>query len=71
MEVAVEKEMDVLSAKDDRKFELECRAGKGGSYGLARILFALKSANEFEWMGPRRFGIQLASTRRKMRVGTL
>src|ERR1700757_951835 len=41
------------------------------SYGLARILFASKSANESEWMGLRRFGIQLASTRRKTRCGNL
>jgi hypothetical protein len=66
----VRKEMDVLGAKDDRKFELECRAGKAG-HGLARILFASKSANESEWMGLRRFGIQLASTRRKTRCGNL
>jgi hypothetical protein len=30
VEVAVEKEMDLLSAKDDHKFEVECRAGKAG-----------------------------------------
>jgi hypothetical protein len=30
VEVAVGKEMDVLSAKDNRKFEVECRAGKAG-----------------------------------------
>jgi hypothetical protein len=30
VEVAVAKEMNVLSARDDRKFEVECRAGKVG-----------------------------------------
>ena len=30
MEVAVEKEMDVLSVKDSRKFEVHCRAGDAG-----------------------------------------
>jgi len=30
LEVAVEKEMDVLSVKDSRKFEVHCRAGDAG-----------------------------------------
>jgi len=30
LEVALEKEMDVLSVKDSRKFEVHCRAGDAG-----------------------------------------
>lgn len=30
MEVAVEKEMDILSVKDSRKFEVHCSAGDAG-----------------------------------------
>jgi hypothetical protein len=42
VEVAVAKEVDVLSAKDDRKFEVECRAGKAGQLRVGRDTVCVK-----------------------------
>jgi len=42
LEVAVEKEMDVLSVKDSRKFEVHCNAGAAGELHVGTESLSVK-----------------------------
>src|SRR5438309_9763358 len=71
VEVAVGRELDVLSAKDCRKFDVECRAGKAAELRVGTDSVCVKVGQRVRMDGRKKFGIRLACTRRKMRVATL
>jgi len=65
LEVAVEKEMNVLSVKDSRKFEVHCRAGDAGELCVGAESVSVKVGQRLRREGGKKSGIQSESTPRK------
>jgi len=65
LEVAVEKEMDVLSVKDSRKFEVHCGAGDAGELCVGAESVSVRVGQRLRREGGKKSGIQSESTPRK------
>jgi len=64
----VEKEMNVLSVKDSRKFEVHCRAGDAGELCVGAESVSVKVGQRLRREGGKKSGIQSESTRRKRKT---
>jgi len=67
----VEKTTDVLSVKDSRKFEVECRAGEAGELSVGSEFVSVKVGQRVRRDGAEEIWHSVGSTPRKMKMGTL
>jgi len=64
----VEKEIDVLSVKDSRKFEVHCRAGAAGELCVGAESVSVKVGQRLRRDRAKKFGIRSEFTRRKRKT---
>ena len=64
----MEKEMNVLSVKDSRKFEVHCRAGDAGELCVGAESVSVKVGQRLRREGGKKSGIQSESTPRKRKT---